>query len=137
MSMQTMDPSIHDPHYDIDFTCSVQNVPFVARFSWSQSHNHYVFDRFIPVEGGPAFAGEMVEPAEIPSHLFSFDTFHCQHCFAKGYCVKCGHCEDFICGGTLVFPAESSPYFECPCGERSHVGGVIDRFAGTRHEEAG
>lgn len=129
-------PPEHEPHYDIDFNCAVQNIPFVARFSWSPRLERYAFDRFIPVEGGPAFAGEAVSPADIPAHLLSFDTFHCQHCLSKGYCVRCGHCHQFICGGTLAFPADRAPYFACPCGEHSEVAGIIDRFAGTRHESA-
>lgn len=128
-------PTEHEPHYDIGFTCAVQNVPFVARFSWSPPLQRYAFDRFIPVEGGPAFMAEVVQPADIPAHLLSFETFHCQHCLSRGYCVRCGECENFLCGGTLSFTPGEPAHFECPCGERSSVSGVIDHFDGTRHED--
>ncbi len=127
----------HEPHYDIDFSCSVNDVPFVARFSWASGVGRYVFDRFIPVDGGPALAGEAVEPASVPSHLFSLETFHCQHCRSRGMCVRCGSCHRFICGGTLVIPNNKgeAPHFMCPCGAKSEITGVIDQFDGTRHED--
>lgn len=135
MASTSTHPEGTNPHYDIGFTCAVQNLPFVARFSWSPRLQHYAFDRFIPVEGGPAFMSEVVQPADIPAHLLSFETFHCQHCLSKGYCVHCGHCDSFICGGTLSFAPGSSPTFVCPCGEQSSISGVIDHFAGSRHED--